>query len=162
MVQNVSVQNQNNYGSINRIGTTETGRVVYQVSDGAGRVAGRLSVAAKDSDTFEKSYQAMMEAAPKLQKFAETTTPEKMKKKQKKASWTVGILGALGAGVGIWLTRNAKNWATLKQISAALGGAIVGLGSGLFVVNKAMTPPGAKELSKASQTMSKLDIQAMP
>lgn len=156
MVQNVSVQNQNNYGSINRIGTTETGRVVYQVSDGAGRVAGRLSVAAKDSDTFEKSYQTMMEAAPKLQKFAENTTPEKMQKKQKKVAWGVGILGAVGAGLGIWFTRNSG---ILKQSLVALGGAVVGLGTGVFMANKAMTPPGAKELNDASKTLSKLDIQ---
>ena len=76
MVKSVNTQGNNNYGTINKIGTTENGRSVYQISDGTGKIAGRLSVAAKDCDTFEKSYETILNAAPKLQKFAENTTPE--------------------------------------------------------------------------------------
>ena len=159
MVQNVTNQN-NGYGSINRIGTTENGRGVYQVSDADGKVKGRLSVAAKDCDTFEKSYKTILNAAPKLQKFAESTTPEEMQKKRKKSLWTIGILGAIGASVPIYLTRNLTgNWKVLKQSLAALGGAIVGLGSGIFAAKKSMTPPGAQELTEASKVISTLDIQ---
>ena len=49
----------------------------------------------------------------------------------------------------------------LKQSLAALGGAILGLGGGVFAAQKAMTPPGAKELNEASKTLSTLDIQPM-
>ena len=85
MVQNISTQQQNGYGSINRIGMTNDGRVVYQVSDNQGKVAGNISVAQKDCDIFEKSYRDMMEAAPQLEEYSRKTTPEKMMKKQKAA-----------------------------------------------------------------------------
>ena len=158
MVQNINVQNQNNYGTVNRVGTTENGRGVYQISDVTGRVAGRVSVAAQDCDKFEKSYQAMMEAAPKLQQFAESTTPEEMKKKQKKAGWGAAIITAIGAGTAIWFTRN-KSFG--KQALATIGGTIAGLTVGIWGASKVMTPPGAKELNNAAKTIQSLDIQAM-
>ena len=153
-------QVQNAYGSINKVGTTADGRVIYQVNDPTGRVAGRLSVPVKDCDTFEYSYKKVIEVAPKLQEYANKMTPEKIKKKQKCASWTIGILGAIGAGIPIYLTRNlAGKRVLLKQTGAALGGAIVGLGTGIFAARKMLTPPGAKEITEAQNMLQKIDIK---
>ena len=158
MVQNVNMQGNSPFGTIDKIGTTENGRSVYQISDGSGKVAGRVSVAGKDCDTFEKSYETIINAAPKLQKFAENTTPEKMKKKQKTASWTIGILSAVGTGLAIFFTRNAKTW---KQCLAALGGLVGGFGVGVFSAKKMLTPPGANEINEATKAISQLDIQPL-
>ena len=57
MVQNISAQNPNGFGTINRIGMTENGRVIYQIIDGSGAQAIKMSVAPKDCDSFEKSYR---------------------------------------------------------------------------------------------------------
>lgn len=155
------VQSYNSgYGAINKVGTTADGRVIYQVNDPTGRVAGRLSVPVNDCDSFEHSYKQVINAAPKLQAYMNKMTPEKMKKKQKTASWTVGILGAVGAGIPIYLTRNmAGKMKVLKQTGAALGGAIVGLGAGVFTAKKMLTPPGAKEIAEAQKNLEKIDIR---
>ncbi len=158
MVQNVTNQGQNLYGSINRVGTTQDGRGVYQVNDGTGKVAGRLSVAENDCDKFEKTYQKIMEAAPKIQAFAAEATPEKLEKKKKRASWTLGISTLVGAAIPIYLTRNAKVW---KQALAAIPGALVGLMGGSMIARKTLTPPGMAELNEASKTLESLDIKPM-
>ena len=158
MVQNVSNQGQNAYGAINRVGTTQDGRAVYQVTDGAGKIAGRLSVAPTDCDKFEQSYQKIMEAAPKTQEFATNTTPEKMAKKKKRASWTLGLMTLVGAGVPIFLTRNSKLW---KQALSAVAGGFVGLIGGAMIARKTLTPPGAKEINEATKTLETLDVKPM-
>lgn len=148
------------YGTINKVGTTADGRVIYQVNDPTGRVAGRLSVPLKDCDTFEHSYKQVIDAAPKLQAYMNKMTPEKMKKKQKTVKWIVGILGGLGAGIPIYLTRNIVGKGhILKQTAAALGGAIVGLGTGIFAAKKILTPPGAKEIAVAQKNLENIDIR---
>ena len=155
------VQSYNgSYGTVNKVGTTADGRVIYQVNDPTGRVAGRLSVPVKDCDTFEYSYKQVIDAAPKLQAYMNKMTPEKMNKKQKTAKWLVGILGAIGAGIPIYLTRNIVGKGhILKQTAAALGGAIVGLGTGVFAAKKILTPPGAKEIAMAQKNLEKIDIK---
>ena len=157
MVQNVS--NQNNYGSISKIGATETGRVVYQLNDSNGKFVGKLSVSPKDTDTFERSYKTIMEEAPKLQKFAENTTEADLKKKKKRASWIIGIATGIGALIPVYLTRNLK--AGWRQILPTLGGASVGLGVGILGVKKSLTPPGANKLNEASKALSSIDIQPL-
>ena len=77
MVQNVSTQQPNNFGVINRIGTTNNGRVIYQVVDKSGKIAGKMSVAQRDCDTFERSYSQIMRAAPKMQAYMQNTPPER-------------------------------------------------------------------------------------
>ena len=159
MVQNVSTQTPNGYGAVNRIGMTNNGRVVYQVIDGAGHETIKMSVNPRDCDKFEKSYRDIMESAPKLQRYAQTTTPEQMQKKQKAAKWIVGGCGLLG---GIWpLLKTSGNgfWGAMKQLGLTLLGTGVGLVGGLFIASKMVTPPGAMQFSKATQTISKLDIQ---
>ena len=89
MVQNVSSQNtmqnqnSNGFGGISRIGMTDNGRVIYQVVDGTGQKALKMSVAQKDSDTFERSYNTIMTTGPKLQQYMQNTPPEKIQKKTK-------------------------------------------------------------------------------
>ncbi len=157
MVQSVSNPNQgNNFGTINRIGTTNNGRGIYQVADNQGNVVGKMSVASQDCDTFEKSYHTIISVAPKLQEYAQNTDPGKLEKKQKMAKWITAGGAILG---GLWPALKARG--LFKQISLTLLGSLAGLAGGLFVASKIVTPPGANEFAKASQTISKLDIQPM-
>jgi dsDNA-binding SOS-regulon protein len=156
MVQSVSNQVPNNLGSVNRIGSTPDGRILYQIVNGEGKIAANMSVAQKDCDTFEKSYNKMIEAAPKLQEYMEKTPPEKMQKKQKMAKWMMAGGALLG---GLWPALKAKG--TFKQISLTLLGCLAGFAGGMFIGAKIVTPPGAKEISEATQTISQLDIKAV-
>lgn len=161
MVQGISNQNQtaNNYGSINRIGTTNDGRVVYQVVDGEGNNTAKLSVAQRDRDTFEKSYRTIMASAPKMQRYAETTTPEQMQKKQSQAKWIVAGCGLLGGIFPLLKSKGNGFWGAMKQVGLTLLGTGAGLVGGIYLAGKMTTPPGAIEFSKATQAISKLDIQ---
>ena len=159
MVQNISNQPAAGFGSINRIGTTENGRIVYQIVDGNGQKTVKMSVNPRDCDTFEKAYRDIMVSAPKLQHYAQTTSPEKIEKKQKMAKWIVGGCGLLG---GIWPLLKAKGngfWGGMKQLGLTLLGTGAGLVGGMFIASKMVTPPGAMQFGKATQTISKLDIQ---
>lgn len=159
MVQNLS--GQGGYGSVNRVGMTDNGRVVYQVVDQTGQPAAKLSVAQKDCDRFEKSYRDIMQSAPKLQHYAQTTPPEKMEKRSKLAKWIVGGCGLLG-GIGPLLKCKVNSiWGGVKGLGLTLLGTGVGLVGGMFIASKMLTPPGAAQFSKATQTISKLDIQPM-
>lgn len=159
MVQNIGAQTSG-LGSVNRIGTTNDGRVIYQVMDPMGQATGKLSVAQKDSDVFEKSYHDMMETAPQIQKFAEKySTEEAQKKLKKKTSWTIGLSTALGAGIGIFATRHdAKTW---RQILVTGAGTLAGLFGGVNLASRFAAPSGMAKFNKATQNISKLDIQAI-
>ena len=154
MVQNVSTQQPNNFGVIDRIGTTNNGRVIYQVVDKSGKIAGKMSVAQKDCDTFERSYSQIMRAAPKMQAYMQNTPPEKLAKKQKMAKWIMGGGALLG---GLWPALKAKG--TFKQIALTILGSGAGLLAGMFCSSKMLTPPGSQEFIEASRAISKLDIQ---
>ena len=106
MVQNVS--QPQGYGSIKKVGMTQDGRVVYQAIEPNGKVAGRISIARKDCDLFEKSYRDILESAPQIQRYAKTTSPDKMAKKQKAAKWIVGLSTAVGGGVPLFLIKTAR------------------------------------------------------
>lgn len=151
------VQNVGAYGAINKIGTTDNGRVIYQVIDGNGQIAGKMSIPQKDCDVFEKSYKDIIETAPKLQKFAEKHSTEESRKKLKKTSnWITGICAATGAGVAIFKTTNLKTW---KQVLITTGGLIAGLAAGMGLSFSLTSPPGIMKFNKATQNISKLDIQ---
>lgn len=160
MVQNISNQTQNGYGSVNRIGMTNNGRVVYQVTDATGQASGKVSVAMNDSDKFERSYNAMLNSAPKLQQYAQKTSPAQMEKKQKMAKWFVGGGALLG---GIWPALKVKGGGGVLGFLKVAGVTLLGTGAGamlgMFAASKLVTPPGAKEFAAATQTISKLDIQ---
>lgn len=154
MTQNISSSTSNNIGSINRIGMTNDGRVVYQIADAKGKVAAQMSVAHQDCDKFESSYNKMIANAPRLQAYMQKTPPEKLEKKQKMAKWIIGGGAVLG---GLWPALKAKG--LFKQISLTLLGTGAGLAGGLFLASKMLTPPGAKEITEATKTISKLDIR---
>lgn len=165
MVQNVSsqntVQNQNpnGFGGISRIGTTDNGRVIYQVVDSSGQKALKMSVAQKDSDTFERSYNTIMQNGPKLQAYMQNTPPEKIQKRQKASKWIIAGTALLGGSLGLLKTKGNGFWGTMKQIGITILGTGAGLFGGAFIASKCTTPPGAAEFSKATQALSKLDIQ---
>lgn len=161
MVQGISNQAQspNGYGSINRVGRTNDGRVVYQVVDAEGKEAAKMSVAQRDSDTFEKSYKTIMDSAPKMQKYAETTSPEEMKKKQSQAKWIIAGCGLLGGIFPLLKSKGNGFWGAMKQLGLTLLGTGAGLVGGIYIAGKMVTPPGVAEFTKATQTISKLDIQ---
>lgn len=165
MVQNVSSQNTmqnqnpNGFGGISRIGMTDNGRVIYQVVDGTGQNALKMSVAQKDSDTFERSYNTIMTTGPKLQQYMQNTPPEKIKKRQKASKWIIAGCALLGGSLGLLKTKGNGFWGTMKQVGITILGAGVGLFGGAFIASKCTTPPGAAEFSKATQALSKLDIQ---
>lgn len=159
MVQNVSNPATNNYGSINRVGTTDNGRVIYQVTDGAGKIAGNLSVAQKDCDIFEKSYKDIMEATPKLQNYVQTTPPQKMEKMQKLSKWIIAGGALIGGLIPAIKVKGEGVPGAIKQIFATLLGTGVGLGLGIGVATKTCTPPGSVQFTKATQQLSKIDIQ---
>ena len=157
MVQSVNNQSVNQFGAINRVGNTPDGRVVYSVTDGNGREAGKMSVAAKDCDMFEKSYRDVIDSAPKIQKYVQThSSPEDVKRRKRISIWITGICAAIGAGVPIHLTRKAS---TIKQVLATVAGLVVGVTSGFALSFSATTPPGTMKFSKATKNMSKIDIQ---
>lgn len=158
MVQNLSTTGTNPYGgNINKIGMTENGRVIYQVTDAEGKAASALSVAQKDCDVFEKSFRDIMEAAPVVEKYAQTTTPEKMKKKQSMSKWVIG--GLTGIGALIPMIKVKGGW--MKQTLFTLAGGIAGFAAGMGISLATFTPPGAAKMAKATKNLSKLDIQPL-
>ena len=138
MTQSIS-QNPNQYGTINRIGTTPDGRGVYQIDDPNKKQSIRMSVAAQDCDTFEKSYTKILESAPKLQEYAEKTPPEKIAKNQKIAKWLVAGLGLVGGIIPLIKCKGNGFWGTLKQLGITLLGTGAGLGAGLLTTGVGST-----------------------
>lgn len=159
MVQNVASAGSNSMGTITRIGNCDGGRCIYEIKNGEGKVAGKMSVAQQDCDKFEKAYNDLKEAAPKLQQYVENTTPEKMAKKQKQAKWIVGGTALLGGLIPAFACKGAGWLGALKKIGCTVLGTAAGLFAGSFIASKTTTPPGAAQISKATQTISKLDIQ---
>ena len=154
MVQGVAKSDLGNIGTINRVSTTNTGRVIYEVTDSEGKAKTRMSVAPQDCDKFESSFNKMLIAAPKLQAYMQNTSPDTIEKKQKMSKWIIGGGAFLG---GIVPALKVKG--TFKQISLTLLGVLAGLAAGIFTASKIVTPPGAKEFSEATQAISKLDIK---
>ena len=164
MVQNISQQKvanpANSMGAINRVGTTQSGRVVYELVDGTGKVGGKISVGAQHADTFERSYKTITEVAPKIQKYQEEMTPRKMEKMKSRSKWAKWGLTLAGFGIpAIFVKPKNEKWATTIQVCATLAGTIAGFIGGQIVGAKVMTPPGGMELAKAMQNLQKLDVQ---
>lgn len=160
MVQNTSFRSNptSSYGEINRMGTTPDGRVVYQVKDGNGKIAGGLSVAPNDCDKFERAYVEILDAAPKLEKYMQTHTEEDLKQAQKKGRWITAIGAFTG---GIIPAALIKSDIKILKIACAAAGTIAGLFAGAKIAKKVTIPPGAEEMSKATQEISKLDIKPL-
>lgn len=160
MVQSVnSAVNKNSaYGEISRVGTTRDGRVIYQVLDSSGKIAGGLSVSPNDCDKFERSYRDIMEAAPKLEKYMQTHTEEDLKKAQKRGRWITGIGAFAGGIIPAVLIKKPRKYV---KILATAAGTFAGLFAGLSISRKVTIPPGAEQMSRASQEISKLDIRTI-
>ena len=158
MVQNVSnVQKNNDFGNVKRVGETSNGRVIYQIADADGKVAGKVSIANKDCDIFEKSYRDIEEVAPKLQDYAlKNSSPEKIEKK-KKLSKRIRLFSTLiGFALPAILIKKGSTW---KKGLLTLAGTLSGLIGGSFLAVKATTPPGAMKFAKATNNLNKIDIQ---
>ena len=152
MVQNVN-NKQNNFGTINKIGTTENGRAIYQLTDAEGNIAGKLSIAQNQCDIFEKSYQDIIKSAPKMQDFAQKMTPEKLAKRKKTANWVLGLSTLTGFLVPAICVRGS--W---QKTKTALG-TLAGLTIGTIASFKLKNPPGVIKFTKATQNLAKIDAQ---
>lgn len=152
MVQSVGMQNQ--FGTINRLGQTEDGRIAYKIGDE--NISKTVSVAAKDADTFEKSYKDIATTLPKLQKFSQKP-PEEIEKRKKLSKWLVGVPIAIGAGIPLIKTKGSTRKQSLLTIAGAITGAVVGLMASSAVI----VPDGAAKYSKAMQNLSKIDVKPM-
>ena len=154
MVQGLS---SNNYGSISRIGNSNDGRVIYQVSDPDGKVAGKISVAEQSCDVFEKSYNDLLESAPMMQKIAEDyQNPKKQEQIRKTNLWSKIIGASVGLLASSALTRKLKHgWQALICIPSA----VAGLALGAYTGARLTTPKEAVKFTQAMQNMSKLDIR---
>lgn len=147
----------NSYGSISRVGSTDNGRVIYQVNDPTGQTAGKVTVAEKSSDVFEKAYDDLLKSAPKMQKYAEEFQDPKNQEKARKTNRWAKIIGASGALLAASaLTRKMK---TFWQACICALSAIAGYFGGLYAGAKLTTPKEAMVFTKALQTISSLDVQ---
>ena len=163
MVRNLSSQNQaNSMGSFQKVGTLPNGRQVYQLLEPDGNVAGKITVAAQQADTFERSFQTVIDNAPKIQEYQNKLNPRDIEKKKNTAKflkWGATLTGFLIPAIFVRPKVNKKWVETLIQVSATLGGTLAGFIAGQFGAAKVITPPGGIEVAKATQTISKLDIQ---
>ena len=155
MVQNVGTGS--NYGSINRVGQTADGRVVYQVKDPNGKVAGGLSVAQADCDRFERSYKDITEAAPKVEEYMKTHTQSDLKDAQKKGRWITAGGAFVGGIIPAVLVHKPDVW--IVQFLCTAAGTIAGLFVGSRIARKVAIPPGAEQMARATQEISKLDVR---
>lgn len=147
-----------NYGSINKIGNTNNGRVIYEVKDSTGSTAGKISVAQPQCDVFERSYNDMMTAAPAMQNFAEKSmTPEWQEKSRKINKWSKLTGASLALIASALLTKSFGKyfWKAAVCLPCTLAGYLGGASVGL----KLTTPKEAAQFSKAIQNISKLDVQ---
>jgi hypothetical protein len=155
MIQNIENNNNSPYGRVYKIGYMKNGRVVYQVVDGNGKNAGKMSIPLKDCDVFEKSYQDILSTAPKLQEYSQKMTPEKMKKQKRMSRLIIGACTVVGALIPM-IKVKGKTW---KQIAWTTVGTLAGLGAGFGISLKTTTPSGALKFARATNKISKMDIQ---
>ena len=148
----------NSYGNILRAGNLPNGRVMYNVIDSEGNPAGRLSLPAEQADTFESSYNQILDSAPKIQAYVKANSSEEsIKKRRNIGRFIVGASGLIGAGVPLIILR--KSTSVTKKILGAVAGIVTGLSAGFVASLGVTTPPGSLEFAKATRTLSTLDIQ---
>jgi hypothetical protein len=154
MIQNVE-NNNSQYGRVYKLGSLENGRIVYQVVDGSGKDAGKMSIPRKDCDVFEKSYQDILSTAPKLQEYSKKMTPEKMQKQKKLSRTIIGVCTGVGALIPM-IKVKGNVW---KQLAWTAAGTVAGLAAGFGISLKTTTPSGALKFARATNKISKMDIQ---
>lgn len=160
MVSSVNY-NSNLYGNLQKIGQMQNGRTVYRIIDSQGVEAGKIALPNEDSDKFEKAYQDIMETAPKIQEFSINNSSEKDIKKRRNISRVITTTGGIiGIALPLYLTR--KSTSTLKRILSTVTGIIAGLSAGFITSLAVTTAPGTFKFIKATRTLSKLDVKAIP
>lgn len=148
-----SIQNnQSQYGGISKVGQTENGRAIYQITEPSGNVAGKVSVPQNQCDKFEKSFNTILKSAPKMEDFAKNMTPEKYQKRKKTANWTLALTSIAGCLIPAIVAKKGQVW---KTILGTLGG----LSVGALAKIKLTTPPGTMKMALASQKLQKIDVQ---
>ena len=152
MVQSVNAVN--NFGTLSKLGQTEDGRIVYKITDSPDAPPKTFSVAQKDVAIFEKSYNDIMESAPKLQKYAQKS-PKELERRKMLSKWIIGVPITLGAGIPLIKAKGGG----LKQALLTIGGAILGATAGILINTFTMTPDGAAKMAKATQNLTKIDIK---
>ena len=148
----------NSYGNILRTGNLPNGRVIYSVIDSEGNKAGKLSLPIEQVDTFETSYKQILESAPKIQAYVKAnSSPESINKRRKLAGAVVVSSGIVGASIPLIILK--KSTSITKKILGTVAGIVAGLSAG-FVASLGVTaPPGSLKFTRASHTLSTLDIQ---
>ncbi len=160
MVSNVNYSS-NSYGNIQKIGQMQNGRTVYRIIDSQGVEAGKITLPSEDSDKFETAYKDIMETAPKIQEFSINNSSEKDIKRRRNISRAITTVGGI-AGVALPLYLTRKSTSTIKKIISTVAGIITGLSAGFLTSLAVTTPPGTFKFIKATRTLSKLDVKAIP
>lgn len=155
MTQNIQT---NSMVHVERVGMTQNGRVVYQIGSQDGKTAGIMTLPAQQCDSFEKAVDDLNKAAPKLEEYMKTQTPESLKRKQKQAKWALILSTLTGSIIPAATTGKLNRW---LQWGTTIAGGIVGFVAGKFIGSKIATPPGAKDIARASEIISKLDVQPL-
>ena len=75
--------------------------------------------------------------------------------------WIIVGCGLIGGIIPLVLAKGNGFWGFMKQAGLTLLGTGAGLVLGFGIVAKTMTPPGSTQFMKATQNLSKLDIQPM-
>ena len=161
MTQAIGATATSSAGTINRVGATQDGRIIYQMTSPDGESQGHLSVAAKDCDKFEKSYNTIVETASAVQKFSEKySTKESMKQLRKKTRlWALSTATVAGVGVNFFTGKFKGKYIGLKQFLAVCSATIAGYILGNLIGVKATVPSDVTKFSKATQDITKMDIK---
>ncbi len=147
------------FGSVQRLGFSENGRVLYNVVDSNGKSAGKLTVPFNEADTFENAYNDILESAPKIQEYVTTHSKEDTLSKRKAVSQAlITTGGVIGFGLPVMFS---KSKSALKNILMTGTGVIIGVLSGFVAAYVTTLPPGTIQFAKASRKIGKLDIQSV-
>lgn len=148
----------NSYGNILRAGNLPNGRVLYNVIDSEGNKAGKLSIPLDEVDTFEASYNQILDSAPRIRNFVNANSSEEAIAKRRAIGH--GIVAASGiAGIGIPLLLLRKSTSVTKKILGIVAGIVTGLSIGFIASLKVTSPPGSFDFALAKRNLSRLDIQ---
>ncbi len=147
------------YGVVQRVGKSNNGRVVYQIFDSSGEPAGRISLPQNQVDTFERTYNQIIDSAREINEYVNThSSPVDIKNRKRNSVISILGCGIVGGAIPIFLTRNST---VLKQILATAIGVFAGLITGLAMALEINTPKGSYKFSKAKHKLLDLDIRVV-
>ena len=149
------------------------GKTIYLITKTVGEYEDRFTEIIKAKTTKESAEKFVSDQIEKYDSISEINEswnnwvkglwklidPEKIQKRQKASKWIIAGAALLGGSLGLLKTKGNGFWGTMKQIGITILGTGAGLFGGAFIASKCTTPPGAAEFSKATQALSKLDIQ---